>query len=161
MDKQARARQHLAELGETLNVERLTLEESDTTCVLFFEGDIVLNIEFDDDSGCLVLSSYLGELPEQNAEALLRELLEANLDKHRTAGATLGLEEATGGVILCQAQDVDEIDRLGFEALIEGFVDQAENWSRFIAAGKGEDQGADTTAPNAAPVGSDSPVIFG
>ncbi len=135
MDKRARARHLLAELGDTLNIERLTLEESDTTCVLFFEGDVVLNIEFDDDSGCLVLSSYLGELPEQNDEPLLRELLAANFHKHRTQGATLGLEEATGGVILCHAQDVGEVDRLGFEALIETFVEQAEKWSRHIAEG--------------------------
>jgi hypothetical protein len=161
MDKQARARQLLAELGDTLNIERLTLEESDTTCVLFFEGDIVLNIEFDEDSGCLLLSSYLGELPEQNAEPLLRELLEANFHKDRTQGATLGLEEATNGVILCHAQDVSEIDRLGFEALIESFVDQVGTWTQRITESRSEGAGTDEATSAAAAGSSASPAIFG
>src|ERR1700752_256266 len=133
MDKHARARQLFADLGETLNIEKLTLEESDTSCVLFFEGDIVLNIEFDEDTGCMVLSCYLGELPETNAEPLLREVLGANLYGLGTKGATLGLEEATDGVILCQSRSVAELDRQGFEALIETFVDEAEKWSRRFA----------------------------
>jgi len=161
MDKQDRARHILVELGETLNIDRLTLEESDTTCVLFFEGEIVLNIEFDDDSGCLVLSSYLGELPAHNAQPLLPELLAANFHKDRTQGATLGLEEATNGMILCHAQEVDNIDRLGFEALIEGFVDQVGKWTQRIAESRSADEGTDEATSAAAAGRNASPAIFG
>src|SRR5262245_12217371 len=108
MDKRERAGQLLAELGETLKIEQITPDESKVGTVLVFDDHITLSIDFKEDTGCLVLSSNLGELPEDNAEPLLRELLVADLYWHRTAGATLGLDEDTGTVVLTQAQNVTE-----------------------------------------------------
>ena len=104
----------------------------------------------------LVLSGYLGELPDKNAEPVLRELLAANLYGDRTAGATLGLQEDTGGVILCLAQSVDQLDRQGFETLVEDVLDQAEKWrGRLIRRGPDEPEGT------AAGVNMTRPMIFG
>jgi len=153
MDKRDLASQLLAHFGNTLTVGPLALSPDTNSCVLVFDEDIVLNIEFDPGSERLVLSCYLGELPRQNAEPLLRELMGANLYWHRTRGATLCLEEGTGGVILTYHCSVTELDGPAFERVVENFVNQAESWSRRVAAGG---QG-DGSAPAA---GSSSPAFY-
>ena len=158
MDKRTLAEQLLAELGDTLTLSELKLDEATSSCILLFEGNLVLNIEFDDGSGRLLFSSYLGELPGEGAEPLLRELMSANLYWHRTGGATLGLEEGTGGVILSQAHEVGELDRPAFEKAVETFVNQAEKWSARMAS---QELVADGQAAPAVQAGHANPMIFG
>lgn len=148
MDKRELASRLLADLGNTLTVGPLALDPVTHSCVLVFDGDIILNIEYAPER--LVLSSYLAELPSEGAEPLLRELLAANLYWHRTRGATLCLEEGTGGVILTYACSVTELDGPSFETVVENFVNQAERWSRHIAAA--------AEAAQAAPGGGSRPV---
>lgn len=151
MDKRALASQLLANLGATLTVGPLALDEATQSCVLVFDGDLILNIEYDDTQSRLVLSCYLEELPRSGAEPLLRELLAANLYWHRTQGATLGLEEGTGGVILTYGHGVSELDGPGFEAAVENFMNQAERWRRRIADAATSEPGSDL--PHPAPSG--------
>jgi hypothetical protein len=135
MDKRALANQLLANLGNTLTAGPLALDDATHSCVLMFDDNLVLNIEYDDAQSRLVLSCYLDELPRSDAEPLLRELLAANLYWHRTRGATLGLEEGTGGVILTYGHGVSELDGPAFETVVENFVNQAEHWrGRIVAA---------------------------
>jgi len=136
MDKRSLAVKLVANFGTMLTLPELTLDEKSNSCVLLFDGDIVLNIEFDEASGQLILSVYLDELPMHGGEPLLRELMVANLYWHRTDGATLGLEEATNGVILAQARAVTELDDASFEKMVETFVNQAERWKKHIAGMK-------------------------
>ncbi len=136
MDKRNLAQKLITNFGVMLTLPELTLDEKSNSCVLLFDGDIVLNIEFDDSSGQIILSVYLDELPQGHAEPLLRELMVANLYWHRTDGATLGLEEATNGVILAQARTVNELDDGSFEKMVETFVNQAERWKKRMAAAK-------------------------
>lgn len=136
MDKRNLADKLIANFGAMLTLPELKLDEKTHSCVLLFDGDIVLNIEFDDASGQLILSVYLDELMADSAESLLRELMVANLYWHRTDGATLGLEEATNGIILAQARGVGELEDASFEKLVETFVNQAERWKKRIAAAK-------------------------
>ena len=109
------------------------LDDATDSTALLFDGKLLLNIEYQKDTGRMVLSSPLGELPQENPKLLLRELLVADLYWHRTQGATLGLDEHSGGVMLTQAQGVVEMDRQGFETLVETFLNQADGWSRRIA----------------------------
>ncbi len=135
MDKQAIARRLVASLGETLTLPGgLQLDEATASCVLVFEGDLIVNIEYDDPAGRLVLSAWLDELPREGAEPLLRELLAANLYWHRTRGATLALDEGTNGIILTYGASVAELDAHMFEATVENFVKQAEKWQQRIAS---------------------------
>jgi Tir chaperone protein (CesT). len=155
MDKRALASRLLADLGNTLTVGPLALDEATHSCVLLFDGDLVVNIEYDDPQGRLVLSSYLDELPRENAEPLLRELLAANLYWHRTRGATLCLEEGTNGILLTYSHSVTELDSASFETVVENFVNQAERWTRRIGQAKqaAADGGnrSDGAAPAVAP----------
>lgn len=136
MDKRQLADKLIANFGKVLTLPDLKLDDKSNSCVLLFDGDIVLNIEFDDASAQLILSVYLDQLPEVKAETILRELMVANLYWHRTDGATLGLEEATQGLILAQARSVTDLDDPGFEKLVETFVNQSERWKKRIAAFK-------------------------
>lgn len=159
MDKKALAQQLLDGFGKTLTVGALALDEYTSSCVLIFDEQLVINIEYDEQTQRLVLSSYLHELPATGAEPLLRELLAANLYWHRTNGATLCLEEGTGGVILAYAHSVSDLDAPGFEALLENFVNQAERWKSRLA------QAAQAPLPShlpAAPLERPGmPVLFG
>ena len=157
MDKRAMADQAVAEFGNTLTVEGLRLGSEDNSCVLVFDGDLLLNIEFDDESERLVFSIYLEELPRDNAEPLLRELMCANLYWHRTRGATLSLEENTGGLMLVYASSVLELDGGAFENIVENLLDQAEAWRKRIAAHR---ESAPAFVPAALSQGA-QPMIFG
>ena len=65
MDKRALADQLLAELGDTLTLRELKLDEATNSCILLFEGDLVLNIEFDDASGRLLFSPTSASCPRK------------------------------------------------------------------------------------------------
>lgn len=136
MDKRDLASRLLTSLGNTLTVGPLALDPTTQSCVLVFDDDLILNIEYDPGTERLILSCYLDELPAQDAEPLLRELLAANLYWHRTRGATLCLEEGTGGVILTYPCSVTELDSHAFETVVENFANQAERWTRRIGQAK-------------------------
>ena len=160
MDKRNLALKLIANFGTLLTLPELTLDEHSNSCVLLFDGDIVLNIEFDPATSHLILSAYLSELPQDAPETLLRELMIANLYWHRTDGATLGLEDATNGVILAQSRAVTELDDPSFEKLVEAFVNQAERWKKHLAEAR---NAPPTQAPpmHAIPSSNEGPRIFG
>lgn len=133
MDKFRMACQLVESLANTLTVAGLTLDQTTHACVLVFDGDLVVNVEYDDPDARLVLSAYLEELPREGAEPLLRELMGANLYWHRTRGATLALEEGTNGVILSYRVSVTETDAPAFESAVQAFVNQAQRWTNRIA----------------------------
>jgi hypothetical protein len=156
MEKLQHARQLVESLARTLTVPGLTLDETTHSCVLVFDGDLVVNVEFDDPTGHLVLSAYLDELPREGAEPLLRELMGANLYWHRTRGATLALEEGTNGVILAYRVNVVEADAHAFENAVDAFVKQSVRWGERIAESR--------RRPSAAALGAAPPAanrIFG
>ena len=148
MSNRALAEKLIANFGTLLTLPELKLDDVSNSCVLLFDGDIVLNIEYDDPTSQLILSSYLDELPAEGGEAVLRELMVANLYWHRTDGATLGLEDATNGIILAQSRSVTELDDATFEKLVETFVNQTERWKGKLAASKrGEVDASAAAAP--------------
>ncbi len=165
MDKRQLADKLIANFGTLLTLPDLKLDDKTSSCVLLFDGDIVLNIEFDEVGSQMILSVYLDELPADNAEPMLRELMVANLYWHRTDGATLGLEEATGGIIMAQARHVGELDDASFEKFVETFVNQSERWKKRLAAARSGQPAPDARAPGDAHGGytpaHDGPHIFG
>ena len=161
MDKRNLALKLISNFGVLLTLPQLTLDEKSNSCVLLFDGDIVLNIEFDDPTGQIILSVYLDELPAEGAEPLLRELMIANLYWHRTDGATLGLEDATNGVIMAQSRTVTDLDDASFEKMVETFVNQAERWKKRIAAVKSGSTEPAGFKPAEVPASHEAPRIFG
>jgi hypothetical protein len=148
------AKKLVEDFGKTLTVG-LTLDEMHNSCVLLFDENVVLNIEYDDAEERLLFFVYLDELPSEGAEPLLRMLLEANLFWHKTRGATLSLEEGTNGIVLAYAHAVALLDTVQFEAVVENFVQLAEDWKKRIEELK--------AAATGAPALSDppkTPVVF-
>jgi hypothetical protein len=158
MDNRNLALKLIANFGAMLTLPELTLDEKSNSCVLLFDGDIVLNVEFDASTSQLILSVYLDELPQTNAEGLLRELMVANLYWHRTDGATLGLEDATNGIILAQSRTVTDLDDASFEKMVETFVNQAERWKKRIGEGSRSAELSDAASTLRPPEGAH---IFG
>jgi len=160
MNHRAIAEQLIASLGKTLNLPELKLDDVTHSCVLLFDEDIVLNIECDQAGGQIILSAYLTELPEEETERMLRELMIANLYWHRTDGATLGLEELTRGLILADRRPIGMLDEANFEKWVEGFVNQTERWKKRIPEIRdGKEEPAALPAHPMA--GQDGAAIFG
>lgn len=160
MNHRAIAEQLIASFGKTLQLPELKLDDITHSCVLLFDEDIVLNIEYDEAGAQLIQSAYLDELGDDEPERLLRELMVANLYWHRTDGATLGLEEVTRGIILADRRPIALLDDNGFEKWVEGFVNQTERWKKRIPEIKAGIEEA--PAPPAHPMaGQDGAAIFG
>ena len=134
MDKRAIANQLVSDFGKMLTVDGLTLDADNNGCVLVFDDELVLNIEYDEPEERLVFSIFIDTLPKEGAEHLLRELMGANLYWHQTRGATLCLEEGTDGVILVYPRSVAILDYHSFEAVVENLLNQAEKWRGKIRA---------------------------
>ncbi|WP_187969029.1 CesT family type III secretion system chaperone [Aquibium microcysteis] len=147
MNDRVRAERLVAELGAAMGLGELTLDAATDSTVLVFDGELIVNLEYDAAAGRLVFSSYLGELPAAGAEAALRELMAANLFWHRTRGATLCLEEGTGGIILLYAHPVADLDARRIEAVLENVVNQAERWGGRLAAMAAEGAAPDASVP--------------
>ncbi|MBL0422014.1 type III secretion system chaperone [Ramlibacter sp. AW1] len=160
MDKRNLAQKLITNFGALLSLPDLKLDATTNSCVLLFDSDIVVNIELDEPTGQLIVSTFLEEIPVHGAEPLLRELMIANLYWHRTDGATLGLEDATNGVILAQQRNVTELDDASFEKMVEAFVNQAERWKKHIAQARNGST-PELSQPALATSSGDGPRIFG
>lgn len=161
MDKRMLADQLVADFGRMLTLPGLALDKESNSCVLVFDGELLLNIEYDDPAERLVFSIYLDPLPEKGSEALLRELMSANLYWHRTRGATLGLEEATNGIILAYAREVTALDGASFETLVENLLNEAEKWRARIRGEAPADSDTAARPASSSGSGSDFTPIFG
>jgi hypothetical protein len=158
MDHRLLANQLLAAFGKTLTLDGLALGEDDT-CVLLFDDDLAVTIEFDAPEARLVFSMFLDKLSEENSEPLLRELLAANLYWLGTGGATVGLQKSSGALMLVQASPVTTLDDSAFERLVEELIRVAERLrERIVAHRTGRAAANDTMLPAAE---SDIPPIYG
>ncbi len=147
MDNREKANQLVMTFGNMLTVKDLHLSEETNSCVLVFDGDIILNIEYEESRERMIFSVYLDELPEDNAEPLLRELMGANLYWHQTRGATFCLEPGTGGLIMIYPHGVDQLTDVMFETVVQNMVDQAEFWKNKIADMKTQARSAESADP--------------
>lgn len=158
MDIRSLANQLLDSFGRMLTVEGLRLGEEDDGCILLFDGDLALRIEYDGDTERLLFSIYLDSLPQERAEPVLRELLAANLYWIATGGATLCLDQATAAILLMQAHRVAELDEARLERTIEDLLAMAERWRERIKAQGAGTVTADRPAADATALAADPPV---
>jgi len=160
MDGRFVANELLAALGRMLTVDGLRLGEEDNSCVLLFDGNLALTIEYDESAERVVFSIYLEQLPGEVTEPLLRELLAANFYWIGASGGTLCLDCTTGAILLLYGSPIVGLDDTRFERIIENLLDTAEQWrDRIIAHRKGMAATADGPAqPAALP---EVPPIYG
>ena len=79
------------------------------------------------DGGACVVSADLGPLAEDDADALIVEMLEANYAFQGTAGATLAIDPDTGHAVLRKREWPGESDD-EWPLKLSVFVDKAREW---------------------------------
>ncbi len=120
----------LTDFGNALGLDGLSLDDSGYCCLSF--DDVLLNIESVGESSLLLLYSTLGALPEDAGREVYSRLLAANYFFQGTAGATIGLDEATGAVAMTRVVDAAGMEVLDWEAAIKAFVDAAESCAELL-----------------------------
>lgn len=119
--------------GKLLGLEGLALEGGSHSCALEFDGSLVVNFDFHEASGQMILTNFVADLPDGPAEPVLRTLMAANYSEYLEGGITLGLVPQTQQVVLVQARSVIELDDATFEKMVETFVNKAEQWKLRLA----------------------------
>ncbi len=115
----------LTDFGNALGLDGLSLDENGNCCLSFDE--VVVNIESVGESSLVLFYSSLGVLPEDAGRDVYSRLLAANYFFYGTAGATVGVEPASGNVALTRVVDATGMEVLDLEAVIKAFVDAAES----------------------------------
>lgn len=118
--------------GNHLGLKSLKLK-ADGHCCLNLD-DINVNIEASGENSSLLLYSSLGRLPDDAAGDACLRLLEANYFFQRMAGATLGMEAATGLVAMAMTVETANMELTDREAAVRAFVDAAENCTQLFKA---------------------------
>ena len=80
------------------------------------------------DGGACVVSADLGPLAEDDADALIVEMLEANYAFQGAAGATLSVDPATNHVFMRKRVWPDDSDEDAVLPEIVVFADKAREW---------------------------------
>ena len=89
--------------------------------------------EGDDDFGDVVYFSDLGAPAGPRVPEVYKVLLQANNLWAGTGGATLGLQQDTGNIILAGRMDLDGLSAEGLAQLLDAFADTALFWKKFVA----------------------------
>jgi hypothetical protein len=112
----------------------LALGESGTVALAFEDGPTV---QLEHDPGIDALHCYvvIGHAPSDIArsERFLRQLLQANVFGRETDGATLGLDEATGDIVLSRRLELAHADTAWLRITLESIVAVARLWQIRLA----------------------------
>lgn len=94
---------------------------------------ISLSCEELKDSNNILCFSLLG-IPNKNiSKTVYMELLEANCFWIGTGGATLGIQEHSGEVIICSKISLDDLNVTDFSKFIDNFSEIAHYWKKVIS----------------------------
>lgn len=113
--------QWLKAMGEELGQDIQLNEEG--MCNLQCEDDVMIIVESQEESPVFYLSALLAELPGDKDKMLVlfARALSLNLFTIETRGATIGLAEDLGQLMLCFMQEKETCDEERFAAILQGF----------------------------------------
>ena len=83
-----------------------------------------------DDPPRLRISAPVCELPENEPETLLEEMLEGMFMGQATGGAVFSVAEGDGTIFLRRTDPLPALDPEGFKAILERFVNILERWRK-------------------------------
>lgn len=127
----------LDRLGKAMGMETLEFDD-DGACVLCLDETILIHIECPPEGETLVVSAYLGALPETNRESAYRTLLAGNFGWNATGGATIGLDETSDTLALMRMLSVEQTDDETFQSCIRSMASAAETWIAYLKDGGNE-----------------------
>lgn len=139
----------LTDFGNALGLDGLSLDDSGYCCLGFDE--VLVNIESVGESALVLLYTTLGVLPADAGREVYGRLLASNYFFKDTAGATIGLDEATGAVAMTRVVDTAGMEVLDWEAAIKAFVDAAESCAALLQVPADPDADPDQALAHPAP----------
>ena len=92
-----------------------------------------MSFELSPDEASVFLYSYLGDVASNDSKAVFAALLDANYLFRGTMGATMGVDEASGRVVMIRSEDLSTLRLSRFQSLVEEFVNLAELWQNRLA----------------------------
>lgn len=118
----------ISELGRHVGLPDLALNDSGLGRVVFDEF-LTVDLESREDGRALHLSSSMKTLDlQQNHEAFLEGLLQANFLGTATGGAHFSLAPEGGEVVFERTLDLETLDFTEFVQAVESFVNHLEGW---------------------------------
>lgn len=132
------------QLGRELEISGLALDEHGYACLFFDETAVNLEV---DENGLLFLYTNIGTIPKQDREGFYRILLEANYFFQSTGGATIGIDEAEGIVLLIMQTRSQALEYEDFRQMLENFINITDTWTRRLSEFMPETSPAPATAP--------------
>ena len=117
----------LSHIGDGQGLPDMCLDENNH-CMLLLDDKIILNLDFDDKKGTLVIYAYIGEVPLANREAIYTQALEDNFFWNGTGGATLGLDKQSQSLMLVKTYTLPLQDFNSFEDELSNFVEIVDKW---------------------------------
>ena len=121
----------IAEFGASIGIPELTLDE-ENRCNLMFD-EVAVSFELSPDEDAVYIYAYLGDVVPGNNNALFASLLDANYLFRGTGGATIGVDEASGRVVMIRSEDLSALRLSRFSSLAEEFINLAELWQKKLA----------------------------
>lgn len=141
----------VSEFGAAIGIPDLDIDE-DNRCNLLFD-DVAVSFELAAGEESLFVYSVLGTVPHREAESFHQALLHANHLLEGTRGSTLSVDPANRDVVLIREERLDTLRLPRFEAIVEDFVNVAEQWMEQMASGKVEKPPGPQTSEAALPEG--------
>lgn len=132
MSLASRAHATLAAFGETIGLDGLALDQRGLAILQL--GEVLVNVELDEDRQFLLLTAALGR-PRGDLGEAYAHLLDANFCWQGTYGGTFSVERETGQVVLQRPLPLSSLELASFETALEEFVETSEAWSAQLAAG--------------------------
>lgn len=122
----------IEEIRDTLGIDDLDVD-SDDKMMLKFDDQIVV-IEFESEPTAVV-KMPLGELPDEAAQAnvVLRTVMAGQYMWEATAGATIGMDQASDSLIMVKRLTTTDFNGSRFLDELATLSELAARWSTFVA----------------------------
>lgn len=125
--------QLLSELGKNVGLPELAPDE-DNYCCLGFDDKIITHLQYNQENDVVMLFAQLGTIDTDKANLIYPRILKANLFWQGTGGATLGVDDESGEVLMAYQLPIQILDFAKFQELLEGFINTAELWINTLEA---------------------------
>jgi hypothetical protein len=139
----------LQRLGQTVGIPDLSLDDEDY-CLLRLDGTLDIAVEYVEDAELVVFTTRCGKLGEQNREAVLQQITDANFYWTGAGGGTLSTNSREGMVYLHYRESTAHLDQARLENLLQALVMNAERWSARLAAASSAPAADAQAAPGSA-----------
>lgn len=123
----------ISEFSKAIGLPELLTNDEGYYCFLL-EDDLVIHIDHDSDSSMTKFFIQLGQIRSTNRDAVMADMLDANVLWRGTGGATLGLDSVSGIVTLAYQESVMHMAYSRFEAILVLLISNSKIWMDRISS---------------------------